>query len=269
MTETTDEKKPPAGIDFAPLIRELREELEKTGAEARRSFQVSDDEKQRALARLGFRPGREGGGLIVPAEQTAVELGPPSQESLDIVMSTGNAELIRDGAITVIGPDLAALRGKRSAFCQAVLIAFCPGQAAKLFELMNRRFLFNRLPGYMVRSVPGRLWVRVSHELMDAGFGFFELGLAIHSAYREDPAVAACELVFCAGESESVQRFSKLAAQSQALSRKSRKLELESDGTYSCDDLDCESCDEKTYCDELRDLIKYRRELKKQRESEA
>lgn len=269
MTETSDNKKPPAGIDFAPLIREFRQELEKTGAAPRQNFFINPDEKQRVLKRLGFRPGREGRGLIVPAEETAVELGPPSSESLDIVMTTENAELIRDGAITVIGPDLAALRGRPAAFCQAVLLAFRPGQAAKLFELMNRRFLFNRLPGYMVRSVPGRLWVRVSHELMDAGFGFFELGLAIHSAYREDPAVAACELMFCAADSETVKKFSRLAAQAEALSHKSRKLELESDGTYSCDDLDCESCDEKTYCDELRDLIKYRRDLKKQRESEA
>ena len=260
----------PAGRDFALLIHELRELVTELSEQwTPEVYEIQPDDKSLTrLASLGWAPSRPGG-AIVPADRTAVELGPPGLSSADLLLITAQNDLVHDGRVTILGPDLPGLDGARAGWCQAVILAVDPVSGPQRFALENRRFHLNRLPGYMARSVPGRLWVRVDRDLMGRGFTLVDVGRALYAAYRlEDLPVSNCEALLAAGPEALVHPFEAIADKAQALARENLKLELAADGSYTCEDLDCEACDEKPYCDQIRDLIRHRRE-KRAREGRA
>ena len=58
------------------------------------------------------------------------------------------------------------------------MLAVKPGETPDPFETDNTQYLMHRLSGYMVRSVPGRLWVRISKAGRAAGRAREERGIA-------------------------------------------------------------------------------------------
>jgi len=264
MEETQDkvEEEPRVIRDFAILIGRLREQITSAPDSAKKTeWNIDPESAKKELESLGWSEPGKGRSSIVPSERTAVELGPPAMPSFDIIMTTAKTEIINDGTVTLLGEDLQDLSGGKAGFMQAVLLLL--DEDANRLAMENKRFLFNRLPGYMVRSVPGRLWVRVDRELMDKEFSFYNLGCALYTAFKsETEDVKACEIVFAAGDTDMVGRFEAVSKQANALARDNRKLQVDPDGTYSCEDLDCDDCDEQPYCDDIRDLIKYRRKKK-------
>jgi len=262
MAESQNKEKE-VSRDFRILIESLRctiDELTQKNPSVKMKTGDSIDFIQE-LKKIEVFSGKKGKSYIVPAEDTSVELGPPSSSSVDLLMTTFRHDLVSDGRITVIGDDLNELTGKKKAFLQCVLLSVNEG--ADILSIENNRYLFNRLSGYMVRSIPGRLWVRIHRKLMKKGFSFLHLGAAIHEAFHSaSDGIRGCELIFAAGENGLIDSFSEISEKAKALGFKNRKLQLEEDGTYSCDDYDCESCDEKVSCDVLRDIIVSRKKEK-------
>jgi CO dehydrogenase/acetyl-CoA synthase beta subunit len=127
------------------------------------------------------------------------------------------------------------------------------------FELETTQYLPNRLPGFMARTVPGRLWVRFSKQALDSGFRMHTLGSALLAAFRMDfPEVTGAEVLLATAE---VERLDQVAAEFKVLSGQHRKLVLVEDGVYECEDLNCDSCDQKEVCDALKDItVRYRKE---------
>jgi len=253
--------------DFALLITRFRKEIEGVNREQnRKEWLIEDQESARKeLMPFGFHDQGARRSHIVLADRTAVELGPPSLASLDILMTTSNARLVNDGRITLIGDDLPDLVRNKAGILQAVFLSLAPEVSLNRLTLENKRYLFNQIPGYMVRSVPGRLWIRIDHALMEKGFSFYHLGCALYAVFRsQGEGLLSCEVAFAAGENDLINRFERISRQTQVLSRENRKLQVDPDGIYSCTYLDCESCDEKPYCDQIRDLIKHRKKRKLQ-----
>ncbi len=254
--------------DFAVLIRKLKQEFADAAMHSVKSEWLIKGVESAAeeLAPLGWDEGQAGFSHIVTLDRTAVELGPPSMPSLDILMTTNLTGLVDDGRVTLLGRDLPVLArdgDAKSGFVQALLLALSSDADPDRFALEKKRYLINRIPGYMVRSVPGRLWARIDHGLMEKGFSFYHLGCALYRAFQgEVEGVVSCELLFVAGEDTVVSALEDISKQARLLSRENKKLQLDPDGTYSCTELDCESCDEKPYCDEIRDLIKFRKRTK-------
>jgi CO dehydrogenase/acetyl-CoA synthase beta subunit len=123
--------------------------------------------------------------------------------------------------------------------------------------------LSHRIPGYMSRSVPGKLWIRIGRDLMRKGFTLLSLGQCLAYSFREAvPGLQGIEILLAADDERLIREFTDIHARARIISGRNRKLALEADGTLSCDDLDCTTCEEKKDCDTIRDIIKKR---KKQR----
>ena len=210
--------------------------------------------------RIGLATRGEGSPSVVVGDQVGAELGHPSSRSHALVLTTTEHELVEHGRVRWVGPDLdEALPSRRLPLAQVVVAGCGPGGPPDPFALQSTQFLANRLPGYMTRAVPGRLWIRVGKEEIRAGFDLCSLGRALVAAFCMDfPELEAVE-VLLASEPEKTIDLDSIAAEAKVMSGKHKKLVLVESGLYECPELDCEGCPERSVCDALKDIsVRYR-----------
>lgn len=262
MTESPTKTENKAA-DMAPLVGRVREFLDE------RKEQTTVLEKPIGAVTLagefGFTEKKKGTPEVILAEDTAVELGHPSTASKHILLVTSQRELINHGRISIVGKDLNAMdKNKKHPFAQVIMIAAHPGRPPDPFELDNAQFLMHRLPGYMVRSVPGRLWVRIGKKALDTGLTLKTVGSALIAACMGDfEEVESAEVVFVTSGADEVEALTRVATEANILAGRHKKLVLGVDGEVECTELNCDTCDEQETCDSLRDIVIKRRKQRK------
>lgn len=205
------------------------------------------------LARRG-----EGPPSVVVGDDVGAELGSPGATSHAMVLTTGDKSLVEDGRVRSVGPDLDHRAEGARPYAQVVMLSH-NGESPDPFDLETTQYLPNRLPGFMARTVPGRLWVRFSKQALEGGFRLHTLGSALVTAFRMDfPSVTGAEVLLATSK---VEQLDQVSAEFKVLSGQHRKLVLVEDGVYDCEDLNCDECDDKDTCDALRDItVRYRQE---------
>ena len=248
--------------DMAPLISRVREFLAER--QDRIDIRRASCDGRALEERFGFTARRKGRPEVILASDTAVELGHPSTASQAAVLLTFQPDLLEHGRITVAGPDLDGMEdGAPHPFGQVVMLAVERDRVPDPFEIDNTQYLMHRLPGYMVRSVPGRLWARVGRAGRAAGLTLDTLGSALIAAYGEEfEGVLAAEVLFITSSREDVEAMSVVAAEARILSGRHKKLVLGIDGEVECTELECDTCEEKPVCDNLRDIVIKRRKTR-------
>jgi hypothetical protein len=259
----TVQDQPVEAADMAVLADQVREYL----AQRRDNLTVYPDPlpEQVLIREFGFSAKGKGKPEVILTEDVQVELGHPSVGSLAAVLTTYDPSLIQHGRISLIGPDLRQMKpGGRQAFAQVILLALDRSAMPDPFDLENAQYLMHRLPGYMVRSVPGKLWVRVGKDRFNQGLDLHTVGSALVKAYTDDfPGVLKAEIAFVTTGREDVLALEPIAAEAKVLSGRHKKLVLGVDGSIECSELNCEECEEKPVCDNLRDVVVRRRKQKK------
>ncbi len=248
----------PLLADMAPLLARLRHE---SASWARERRPVTSEPRESFASRTGFASQRRGRGDVVLASNTAVELGHPRTESCAFILATWQEGLVHDGAMTLAGPDLPDLRAREQhPHAQVVLLHLRPGSPPDPFTLDNAQYLLHRLPGYMARSVPGRLWVRVADDAVRRGLCFSDVARALMLTFAEGFAeVEGVEVLLVSADPERVRRLRPIAVEASILAGRHKKLVLRPDGEVECTELSCETCEDKPTCDALRDVVVRRR----------
>jgi CO dehydrogenase/acetyl-CoA synthase beta subunit len=165
-----------------------------------------------------------------------------------------------DGRITCIGPDIPQSEGQSLPFGQVMIVSGSELQETHYPELERTQYASDRIEGYMLRSVPRRVWSRVSKEAAARGFCFETLGRALMSVFREKhPLLEATEVVFVTSSKEDVVQLDGIGADVRKFSGELRKLVRQQDESYDCTDYDCDTCDDKPVCDSVRELTRLRR----------
>ena len=244
--------------EMAPLIRRLRRFLD--AREDRVSTRPIPFDAAALSSRFGFSARKQERAEIILSEDVGMELGHPSTASRAVVLTTFDPECVRPGRITLLGPDMEGMTSdRRPPLGQAVILGL-RDEAPDPFELDSAQYLTNRLPGFMIRSVPGRLWVRVSRKARAAGLNLAVVGSALAASYTGSfEGVEGMEVVFITSSREDVEELGRIAAEADILSGRHKKLVLGVDGEVECLELNCEVCEDKPVCDELRDIVIKRR----------
>lgn len=241
------------------LIGGLRDVMKSLGESSTEN--VSTTSIERFASRTGFVHNGRGRPAIVLGPQVGVELGHPRTSSCALIATTSEPGIVSDGRVTRIGPDLDMLVDiPLVPLGQAVLVEVHAGSGPDPFELENTMFLTNRLPGYMVRSVPGRLWVRIDRETAVGGLNLNTVATALWFAYHtkfED--VKAVEVVFVTRNIEAVEALAPLALEAKARSGDHKKLVLNDEGELECAEESCDNCDERDVCGAAREILSSRR----------
>jgi CO dehydrogenase/acetyl-CoA synthase beta subunit len=245
---------PPRVADMAPLVAAVRRFLAQRESAVKVSQALSKEELE---SRFNLAARKKGRPEVILSEDVFVELGHPQTASRSAVLVTYEKNLVQDGRISLVGPDLPQMaQGEKHPLAQFVLLYAEPDMAADPFDLDNAQYLMHRLPGYMVRSVPGRLWARISRQGKAKGLSLSVLGGALVAAYKDDfPGVLGAEIVFVTSSQEAVKELEPVAVEASIFSGQHKKLVLGIDGSVECTELNCETCDEKPVCDTLRDVV--------------
>jgi CO dehydrogenase/acetyl-CoA synthase beta subunit len=220
-----------------------------------------DTRGEHGVGDLPVRVGPDAGKGVILQEDTFVELGNPSVASCSFVVWTDELSRVADGRITRIGPDIQHCRGQSLPFGQVVIVSGAELTEQHYAELERTQYVSDHIQGYMLRSVPRRVWSRVSHEAAARGFCFESLGRALMSIFRRrNPLIQAIEVVFVTSSPDDVDQLEDIAADVRKFSGEVRKLVRQQDGSYDCVEYDCDSCDDRPACDSVRDWIKVRRD---------
>ncbi len=210
-------------------------------------------------ARVG--PGANRG--IILRGDTFVELGNPSAGSCAFVVWTNTPSLIRDGRITLIGPDIQEAPGVSLPFGQILMVGG-EGLAAEAHPaLAQTQYIADQIEGYMVRSSSQHMWSRVSNAAAAKGFCFETLGRALMILYKSSvPKVQAMEVVFVTSGKEDVLRLNDVAGQVREIGKEMVKAHWKARGFDLDCDLDCRSCHDKKTCDVIREVAVARKRRK-------
>ena len=202
------------------------------------------------------QPGKRKRSNLVLADDTGIELGPPSEKSASAFLWTTRRGVVPDG-IWIAGNDFSRMQGRSVPFAQLVMVELVPDadpMEPGMRTLMN---MTNRVAGYMTRSMPGRIWIRVHKDLIQEGFSLEDAGNLILRAYNESPhkGIMRIAVVIVADHQELVSRFEKIVAMARVINGENEKLRWQDDGLFACDELNCDSCGEREFCSLLRELI--------------
>jgi len=227
-----------------------------------REFDVSGD-PQTLIDELPLRigPGAQQG--IILRGDTYAELGKPSAGSSAFVMWTTDPSLVRDGRVTLIGPDIQEAGAESLPFGQVLIAGGSELGMQEQPALEQKQYLSNLLEGYMVKSSPGRVWARVSKQAAARGFDFEMLGKALIAIYKTQlPKIESAEILFVTSGKQEIAQLETIATQVRVLGKAFRRDALRARGHELIDctlGTDCASCEVKPDCDDIRDVVKIRK----------
>ena len=189
---------------------------------------------------------------IVLAQDTGVELGNPRQESLSLILWAEGMSRIKDGRITVIGPDLSESLGKSLPFAKIVMAAvhgFNEENTCDRWQEMDLLRFDIDLAGYMMRAVSQyqREWSRVSHDALEKGFSFSILGSALMDKMKAKDYIDGVEILFVTESPEAVRKLRDVANEAMAIIGALNRMNEEIEA-------DCPTCDYRAVCDAVDGL---------------
>lgn len=199
------------------------------------------------------------GGLrnIVISSDTGVELGSPGEESFSFILWVSEPDIVRDGAVSVIGPDLPESAGKNLPFGKVVIAAVKGLDEKNNYDLYRELNLLKYdidLKGYMVKGLPHncREWVRISREALARGFTLGIVGGSLFEIFHKKDFIDAVEVIFITSSGEDVRDLRNLSERAVEVVNAMRKMAVE-------ESYDCFGCKYNSICNEMNELKNIRK----------
>jgi len=216
---------------------------------------------------LPIRVGTKASSGLILRGDTFLELGNPDAGSCAFLLWTDKPELIRDGKITLIGPDIQESAGESLPFGQVIMAGGAGLSEQEHATLEQGQYVSDQIEGYMIRSTSQHIWSRVSKDAAAKGFSFDILGRALMTIFKSSsPKVQALEIVFITSEKEDIQRLDIIAEQVRKIGKDITRETWLARGIdiLECTlGWDCSSCSDKPVCDEIREVVTVRKSKKR------
>lgn len=161
-----------------------------------------------------FRVGPGAGSPVILKSDTFLELGSPATASCSFVLYSNHTSLVRDGRIRLIGPDISeSPSGAALSFGQVIMATGRRLTDKDYHSLVESQYIGDKIEGYMIRSMPGRIWSRISNEVAQKGFSLDFLGRAMIALIKaEISKVTAAEVLFVISGKSDVLLLSDMEA---------------------------------------------------------
>ena len=194
---------------------------------------------------------------VVLSDEMALELGNPRMNSVSCLIWTQKTDLVHDGKVSLIGPDIRESSGKSLPFGKVVLVQVSGFNEETTYdkykELEAVRYSLD-LKGYMIRAVSQyqREWSRISKEAVQNGFSFEVLASALRKEYLKKNYIHAVEFFFVTSSVEDVGELQEVTKNvGRSISALNKML--------SEIDPDCDECEYNDVCDEVDELKKMKK----------
>lgn len=208
---------------------------------------------------------------IILQEETKLELGGINRKSFSLVYPIDKPnfkEFLKNGAITLIGPEIKDISTPSIDFGMIILIGGSEITEKDLEDLKRFNFISNGIEGFLIRSIPRRFWCRISSELLEKDFSFQILGNAIFYLYKQKfgSMIESMELFFVNSHSEIIDEYIRITSKIREQNNKrwAEKIE-EWRKRIDCDyDWGCEICPYQELCYDIKQVLVEREKIEKQ-----
>jgi len=249
---------------FDVYVKRLAEYVEEMRGKGR---QVREIDCPTAVSKLveglPVRVGPQASSGLILRGDTFVELGNPEAGSCAFLLWTDKPSLIRDGKITLIGPDIQESPGASLPFGQVLMVGGVGLGKEEHAALEYNQYISDQIEGYMIKSVSQLMWSRVSKDAAGRGFCFETLGGALMAIFKSEvPKVQAVEIVFVTSSKEDLQPLDDIGAQVRKIAKDIVRENWKAKGIdlLECTlGWDCNSCPDKPVCDDIKELITVRK----------
>jgi CO dehydrogenase/acetyl-CoA synthase beta subunit len=204
-------------------------------------------------------------GVFVDESEIQLELGSENYPSTAMVLYNSDPKLIHNARITLIGPDLPAIKQNQSVFGLIVMIGSSLIESKDMKKIRNLLYISDSIEGVQLRSNPRKYWLRIGKEIYNKGVSFLDIGRSFLILFKTAfPAlIETIELFFFTTSNQDIEElalFEKNLNQiyTNALRAKIAKyLKVRTD----CDfEWECQSCEYQSICNEVREIIALRNE---------
>jgi len=207
---------------------------------------------------------------IILQEETELELGGISRKSFSLVYPIQNPnfkEFLKNGAITLIGPEIKDISTPSIDFGMIILIGGSRITEKDLEVLKRFNFISNGIEGFLIRSIPRRFWCRISSELIEKKVSFQFLGNAILYLYKQKfgDMIESIEIFFVNSHSEIIDDYIRITSKIREQNNKRwiEKIE-EWRKRIDCDyDWGCEICPYQELCYDIKQVLVEREKIEK------
>lgn len=201
---------------------------------------------------------------IILQDETLLELGGVNRESFLLIFPTYQENLIYDGNISLIGPELKDIK-ESSVDIGLFILLGCKKITEKDFDNLRQfSFISNSIEGFMIRTIPRRFWCRINSDILPK-FSFEFLGNAIQYLYKKqfNDIIQNIEIIFICSKTELIAEFKEIT--SELYNYISVRWKNKIDGwkkRVNCDyEWGCEDCPYIDTCDEIREVLDERKKM--------
>ena len=201
---------------------------------------------------------------IILQEETELELGGVNKKSFSLVYPLDQLNLINDGKITLIGPDINPLSQSPIDLGIFMIIGF-QKITEKEFDILRQfNFISNGIEGFLIRTIPKRFWCRIG-KTVAKNFSFEFFGNAIMYLYKAKfkDIIKAMELIFISSLPDEIEEFMELTEDIRKHINLRWKEKIEEwKKRVDCDyNWECDECPYNDACDDVKKVLDEREKL--------
>ena len=179
-----------------------------------------------------------------------------------MTLYTDSSELLRDGRIILIGPDVGESSSGQLPFGQVIMVGGEHLNDNDYHQLLQWQNVSDQIEGYMVKSILENIWSRISHTAAQKGFSFEILGAALMRRIKSEmPKVQSVEVLFVTSNKEDVLELNKIGKPVREAARNIKEKIWRDRGIdiLACKPGGhCGSCDDKSICDDIKKIADQR-----------
>lgn len=204
---------------------------------------------------------------IILQEETHLELGGMNKRSFSITIPNIDLNLIEDGNITVIGPEINQIMDSNVDFGLFILIGVNDISKNEYYSLRSLNFLSNGIEGFSIRTIPRRFWCRISNDVFIKKFSFEFLANAIIYLYKQrfKDIIEKIEILIICSYPDSIEEFIKISSDITNRFREEWKAKIDEwKKKIDCEyDWGCEICPYKEECYDIKQVLVEREKIGK------
>ena len=209
-------------------------------------------------------PGAWSGVLI--EDEIQIHFGDYATPSTALLLTALDSSSVHDGQITLVGQDIPRLSASVIPFALAVVVWGSDLTPDRINELRRALQVTDQIEGFMQRSTLQEIRFNLSKILYEKGLSFRHLGQAFLQLYRTQfqGVVQAVEVVFLTASPRTILALKELTRtihNDMAMSWRTKLAQytkLRDDCEF---EWECTECEYQHICEELRDIIKLRKDL--------
>lgn len=196
-------------------IKKIRKYLQERPVREFESPSAIDELKQNLPVRVG--PGSNPG--VILRSDVFAEMGNPAEGSNGFIIWTRDLSLVRDGLISVVGPDIPEMNeGASVPFGQVIMVAGKDLGPSLQERIEDARYVSDQIEGYLVRDSSKGVWGRVSRDAVAKGFTLETLGRALMITMKSSlPQIEAVEIVLVTSNRRDIDHLGEIAEEVAAI----------------------------------------------------